>query len=184
MVRSFRILGGLVLSVVALVAGCGNEKTLPEVKAPAAATTAPEAKAPEAGKDSGAKEASLNISDDILATCKIRVDNLESAPKFELDTAEVAPQEKDVLEKLASCLTTGPLKGKSVQLIGRADARGEVQYNMALGARRAKSVAAYLGKLGVEEVRLKQTSRGELDATGTTEDGWAKDRRVDIKLSQ
>jgi hypothetical protein len=30
---------------------------------------------------------------------------------------------------------------------------------------------------------MRATSRGELDATGTDETGWAQDRRVDIDLA-
>jgi outer membrane protein OmpA-like peptidoglycan-associated protein len=87
-----------------------------------------------------------------------------------------------VLAKVAECLTAGQLKGKSVKLIGRADARGTTEYNMALGARRANAVLKYLGNLGVPAAQLSETSRGELDATGAGEEGYRRDRRVDIDV--
>ena len=88
-----------------------------------------------------------------------------------------------MLEQLATCMTTGPLKGKNVRLIGRADPRGTEQYNLALGSRRASSVNDYLQHLGVAPAQLSQTTRGALDATGTDEGGWANDRRVDLDLA-
>lgn len=55
---------------------------------------------------------------------------------------------------------------------------------MALGARRASSVAGFLDRLGVDRARIRETSRGELDATGKDEATWQIDRRVDIVLAE
>ncbi len=167
------------LSALALVAGCGGETA---AKPPVAANAATAA-TPAAPAQSAAVKPTINLSGDILAACKITLDNPDKAPKFDLDSASVSPEERDVLGKLATCLTTGPLKGRKVQLVGRADSRGEVNYNMALGAGRAKSVSSYLTNLGVEPTRLKETSRGELDATGTEDESMRRDRRVDINLA-
>ena len=79
---------------------------------------------------------------------------------------------------------SGPLKGKAVSLIGRADPRGTEEYNMGLGSRRASSVGKYLEHLGVGEPQLAVTTRGALDATGTDEASWANDRRVDVQLQK
>ncbi len=84
---------------------------------------------------------------------------------------------------LARCLSQGALKGRGLELTGRADPRGEPEYNMSLGESRADSVRRYLHDLGVQAERLRATSRGEIDATGTDESGWAYDRRVDIDLA-
>ena len=92
--------------------------------------------------------------------------------------------DRDVLQQIATCVTSGPLKGKKLELTGRADPRGTEEYNLALGSRRAGSVGQYLEALGVRKTYLPQTTRGALDATGTDETGWAKDRRVDIMLKQ
>ena len=42
-----------------------------------------------------------------------------------------------MLQQIATCVTTGPLRGKTLKLVGRADPRGEVEYNMGLGEHRA-----------------------------------------------
>jgi peptidoglycan-associated lipoprotein len=88
-----------------------------------------------------------------------------------------------VLDQLATCMTTGKLKGKSVSLIGRADPRGTEEYNLGLGSRRAASVGQYLERLGVGAPQLAVTTRGALDATGTDESTWKQDRRVDVQLT-
>jgi peptidoglycan-associated lipoprotein len=94
------------------------------------------------------------------------------------------PADDEVLAKIASCVSTGPLKGRSLRLVGRADPRGTQEYNMVLGAERANNVARYLVQMGVDASRVMQTSRGELDAVGTDEATWQRDRRVDIVLAE
>ncbi|MFI5302902.1 MAG: OmpA family protein, partial [Polyangiales bacterium] len=80
------------------------------------------------------------------------------------------------------CFATGPLKGRKLSLIGRADPRGETEYNVALGQSRADAVQRYIGGRGVAASQLSSSSRGALDASGGDESGWAKDRRVDLVL--
>ncbi len=123
----------------------------------------------------------LAISGDILKACGITA--LKSAnPKFDYDQDELTEDDRTILGQIATCLTTGPLKGKTVALIGRADPRGTEEYNLGLGSRRSHSVSQYLGRLGVAQTQLGVTTRGALDAMGTDESGWKEDRRVDIQL--
>ena len=101
-------------------------------------------------------------------------------PTFDYDKEELTPEDRSVLDQLATCMMTGALKGKQVSLIGRADPRGTEEYNLGLGSRRASSVSTYLEHLGVGQPQLAVTTRGALDASGTDEAGWQKDRRVDV----
>lgn len=126
--------------------------------------------------------ANVSVSDDIMKACKIHVDNVARAPKFDFDDAELLPEDRDILEQIAKCVTAGPLKGRHLALVGRCDPRGEVEYNMVLGDYRAESVHDYLAKLGVSPTTMAATSRGELDAEGKDDEGWRRDRRVDISL--
>lgn len=126
----------------------------------------------------------LALSNDIVQMCGIKPTPSGSSPKFAFDRADLSDDDHRVLQQLATCMRSGPLQGKSVELIGRADSRGTEEYNLALGSRRASSVSDYLQSLGVDKSFLPQTSRGALDATGTDETGWANDRRVDIMLKQ
>jgi peptidoglycan-associated lipoprotein len=124
----------------------------------------------------------ISVSEDIAHACKLHVHDLDTAPKFDFDKSDLLTADRNVLMKVAECLTTGPLKGRSIQLIGRADPRGEPQYNMALGANRASHVVDYLAGAGLDRTHADVTSRGELDAVGIDEGGWQTDRRVDIVL--
>ena len=168
----------LVAPLLVLAAACGGDKkpaetpTQPTSEAPPSVTSAPAEK----------EKMAVNVDDAILKACNLKFANVEEAPKFDFDSEQLTESEKAVLEQVAKCLTTGPLKGRAVDLVGRADPRGETEYNMTLGAKRARAAHTFLAGLGVGSDKLFDTSRGELDATGTDEQGWKKDRRVDIKL--
>jgi peptidoglycan-associated lipoprotein len=71
--------------------------------------------------------------------------------------------------------------GRPVQIIGRTDPRGTEEYNLALSERRAQSVRDRLMRLGIDIEKVRVLPRGELDATGRDEAGWAQDRRVDFE---
>lgn len=124
----------------------------------------------------------VTVSNELAAACKLRFDDVKIAPKFDFDRSKLGPDDNEILAQIAQCVTAGPLKGRALDLVGRADPRGKQDYNMALGERRAGSVGAYLTGLGVESGSLVERSRGELDARGTDESGWQLDRRVDILL--
>lgn len=124
----------------------------------------------------------LALAGDIVQLCGIKPISSTASATFDYDKEELHPEDRAVLDQLATCLMTGALKGKSVSLVGRADPRGTEEYNLGLGSRRASSVGAYLERLGVGQPQLAVTTRGALDATGTDETGWQQDRRVDIML--
>ncbi len=67
-----------------------------------------------------------------------------------------------------------------VQLEGHCDERGTAEYNLSLGAQRAKAVRDTLVSLGVPSSRVETISYGEevpLDQ-GHDESAWVKNRRV------
>jgi peptidoglycan-associated lipoprotein len=123
------------------------------------------------------------VSDELARACNLHFSNVQQAPKFDYDQAALLPDDESTLDQIAECVTTGPLKGRGVHLVGRADARGEVEYNLALGASRSTIVKQFLSRHGVDGSRISTTSRGKLDATGTDEDSWRQDRRVDVMLN-
>jgi peptidoglycan-associated lipoprotein len=165
--------------VLFAVACGGDDKKPPQTPQ---STIAPPATTKTTGADPN--KMAVNVDEDIVKACNLKFDNIEDAPKFDYDSESLTPGEKNVLEAVAKCLTTGPLKGRSVDLVGRADPRGETEYNMTLGAKRARSVHTFLSGLGVGQDKLHDTSRGELDASGKDENGWRLDRRVDVRLSK
>ncbi len=171
-------------SLLVCALGCAKEKaketTTPTPPAPPAAKQ--EAKpAPDVTADQPVSP-SLAVSADIAAACGITAP-ASPTPKFDYDKDDLTEDDRAVLATLATCLSTGALKGKSVLMIGRADPRGTEEYNLGLGSRRAHSVSQYLVRLGVAQAQLEVTTRGALDATGTDEVSWKQDRRVDIQLA-
>jgi peptidoglycan-associated lipoprotein len=96
---------------------------------------------------------------------------------FDFNEASLTTEGTATIQRDAECLKKETTR--SVQLIGHTDPRGTDEYNLALSDRRAQSVKSYLERLGIPTARMKTLARGEIDATGTDEAGWAKDRRVD-----
>ena len=74
--------------------------------------------------------------------------------------------------------------GYKVRIEGNADDRGTIEYNLALGQRRADSVREYLGSLGANTGALEVISYGEEKPAvdGQTETSWAKNRRADFVI--
>jgi peptidoglycan-associated lipoprotein len=169
--------------VLAAAIGCSHDKpkaakTTPDVAAKPEAT--PDKPAPAVDKDTKVSPG-IALSGDIASMCNIKA-AATTNPQFDYDKDELTAEDRAVLDQLATCLTSGALKGKAVSLIGRADPRGTEEYNLGLGSRRASSVSQYMGRLGVGEPQMAVTTRGALEATGTDEAGWKQDRRVDIQL--
>ncbi len=182
------------LALLACASGCDSPGMRGKAKAPSAsdgqqvgqATTTGAGLADRDGQAGAAnvETTSLSISGEIARACGItaRSDGKAAAPSFDFDSAALAPEDRTMLAVVAKCLTDGALRGRSVSFVGRTDPRGEPEYNMTLGGSRADTVHRYMVDLGVGRDRLGTTSRGEMDATGTSEAGWAQDRRVDIEL--
>ena len=117
-------------------AGCAKQTSVRLADAPIAVTQTTGAR-PRAAFTGPA----LSVSQDIMTACNISLDNVDRAPKFDFDNSTLLPQDRDVLRQVAACVTTGPLRGRALTLVGRADPRGEAEYNFALGEHRDRDVA-------------------------------------------
>lgn len=100
---------------------------------------------------------------------------------FGYDRSEIRPEFKDVLNAHAEYLVANPQA--RVVLEGHCDERGTVEYNLALGERRADTVKRYLVVQGVNPSQLESVSFGEERPAevGATESAWSKNRRTEIK---
>jgi peptidoglycan-associated lipoprotein len=178
----------LAFTLAALTA-CGGKpkaKTTTPPVADVPADTKFEDKPIEAVKTDQQVSPGIAVSGDIASACSIKSAAASGGganPTFDYDKDELTAEDRAVLDQIATCLTTGALKGRSVSLIGRADPRGTDEYNLGLGSRRASSVSQYLGRLGVGQPQMSVSTRGAIDASGTDESGWKQDRRVDIQLN-
>jgi peptidoglycan-associated lipoprotein len=84
---------------------------------------------------------------------------LETTINFEFDKSAIAPRFTMILDAHAKYLVNNP--DTSVVIEGHADEKGTPEYNIALGERRAKSVATYLENMGVDAKQLSIVSYGE-----------------------
>ena len=102
---------------------------------------------------------------------------------FDFNSAGLSKDTKDSLNNNAQFLKANP-KVK-VQVEGHADERGGVQFNLALGEKRAKGVREYLVGQGVEGARISTISLGKEKpvAFGHDEESWSKNRRANFVVT-
>jgi peptidoglycan-associated lipoprotein len=103
---------------------------------------------------------------------------------FDYDSFILSQSTRDALSRNARVLL-GKYGGK-VRLEGHCDERGSDEYNLALGEKRAQAARSYLVTLGVPSNRLAVISYGkERPAVqGSTEEAWARNRRVEFVLTK
>lgn len=97
---------------------------------------------------------------------------------FAFDSYDLSSEAHDALHSNADWLR-GNVQVK-VEIEGHCDERGTVEYNLALGAKRAKAVRDYLVSLGISPDRLSTISYGEELplCRDSSEDCWQQNRRV------
>jgi len=107
-----------------------------------------------------------------------------ASPHFVSGSVEPRPEDMDNLERLAECLNKPDVRDLDVDLIGRADARGDAETNKNLGLARAARVRDILASLGVARERMHIKSAGESAALAFRGDySHGYDRRVDAVLT-
>jgi peptidoglycan-associated lipoprotein len=97
---------------------------------------------------------------------------------FDFDRYEVRPEDAQILKENAALLKKYP--NVKIQIEGHCDERGTVEYNLALGERRANSAKSYLTTLGIPSSRISIISYGKerpLDPAHN-EEAWTKNRRA------
>lgn len=102
---------------------------------------------------------------------------------FDFDKSDLRKDSRDVLSKNAEALLKQVADAK-IQIAGHCDERGSDEYNLALGERRAKSVAKYLITLGVKADRISTISYGKEKPAvqGSDEAAWSKNRRAEFVI--
>lgn len=96
---------------------------------------------------------------------------------FDFNENVLSTEATSAIDHDAECLKKSP---GAITLTGHTDPRGTEEYNLALSDRRTQSVRDRLQKLGAPATSVKLVPKGELEAAGADESGWAKDRRVDF----
>lgn len=101
---------------------------------------------------------------------------------FDYDKYNVRDDDKTHLDQNAKWLALNSKVKITVE--GHADERGETEYNLALGDKRAKSIEKYLEDMGITKDRLATISYGEEKPAdpGHDEGAWSKNRRAEFKI--
>jgi peptidoglycan-associated lipoprotein len=99
---------------------------------------------------------------------------------FDFDSSRLTAEARDALAANVEWI-----KGRgnvNVQIEGHCDERGSIEYNLALGERRANAVKSYLVSLGVDANRLNVISYGKEKPLemGDSEAAFSRNRRANF----
>jgi peptidoglycan-associated lipoprotein len=99
---------------------------------------------------------------------------------FDFDKYDIRRADEEILKENAVFLKKNPKM--KIQIEGHCDERGTVEYNLALGERRANNTKKYLVSLGIPSDRISAISYGKERPfdKGHSEEAWAKNRRAHI----
>jgi peptidoglycan-associated lipoprotein len=99
---------------------------------------------------------------------------------FDFDRSEIKPEYESTMRDNAAWMNAH--SGTNVTIEGHCDERGSVEYNIALGDRRANSARSYLKNLGVSGSKLSTISYGEERPLCTEHDEscWWQNRRAEF----
>jgi peptidoglycan-associated lipoprotein len=184
------------LLALGLVVSCSGHKTRPPVtttgsQPPVDRTTAPPTRATAPPTDMPSVDrgddslSSLADPDDITGRTldEINANSPLADIPFEFDSAVLLDRARATLDHHADWLNRHPTVTLLIE--GHCDERGTVEYNLALGERRAAAASGYLTSLGVPSNRVKTISYGKefpLDP-GHSEDAWSRNRRAHFQIT-
>lgn len=156
---------------ILVLAGCPKkpeETAMPEAQKPAEEEVKPAPAPAEAMKE----EAKPEITERAAAGLK--------PVYFDFDRSFIRNDARTVLRENANWLKANP-KVK-VRIEGNCDERGTIEYNQALGQRRAAAAKKYLTDLGISSGRISLISYGKEKpiCSAATEDCWQQNRRDDF----
>jgi outer membrane protein OmpA-like peptidoglycan-associated protein len=102
--------------------------------------------------------------------------------KFEFDKAELRPQDKELLSRIAGILLTS--QDYTISVNGHTDDVGSDTYNQELSLRRAQAVHDYLVKAGLPEAILSVEGHGKALPLmpGTSDKARSQNRRVELGI--
>ena len=148
---------------------------------------AKEAEAPVVAKSTVASESLPTPASAELTEASLRGAEFANAEglevvHFDYDSAALKDAALSSLKKNAQYLKDHP--DMEVQVAGFCDQRGTIEYNLALGQKRAKEVREYYIRLGVPAKSMATISYGKekLVCSDSNEDCWSKNRRAETQL--
>jgi len=153
---------------VALVAGCKSKQKSTDIES-----------TPITSPTSDTAVESTPMSFDATGSDSGKIPGLETV-HFDYDKSNITGENKRILQGNGDWIKKNTTY--KVQIEGHCDNRGTIEYNLALGERRANAVKAYLVSLGVPSARLSVISYGKEKPVeqGDSEAAYVKNRRANF----
>ncbi len=110
--------------------------------------------------------------------------NLGDSIEFDFDKAELRPENREILSRIAGVLITA--EGFTIQVFGHTDDVGTGEYNQQLSERRAQSVRNYLVESGIdpEIISVRGYGKSQPLEEGSNPASRQRNRRVEIAVVQ
>jgi peptidoglycan-associated lipoprotein len=165
----------MLIAASLVVSGCAARKTrkqLEEEKAKAAAQ-----------KDSEAAYVpGVDVTEASLRGAEFGAVPELGVIRFDYDSALLKDENLAILKKNAQWLKEH--KDQEVLVAGFCDDRGTIEYNLALGQKRAKEVREYYIRLGVPGKKVATISYGKENqvCSDSTDECWSKNRRAETRI--
>src|SRR5437016_13248351 len=121
----------LAVTIIALFAMACSHKHAPTTVAAAPPPPPPQAAEPAPPARPAPASPNIAVAPDLGKRCALHFGDRQEAPKFDFDQFQLLPEDRDVLDQIATCITQGPLRGHKLHLVGRADPRGTEESNLA-----------------------------------------------------
>ncbi|NNE10600.1 MAG: peptidoglycan-associated lipoprotein Pal [Gemmatimonadetes bacterium] len=104
--------------------------------------------------------------------------------QYDFDQYRLTPGSRATLTEHAKVLMANPMW--SVVVEGHCDERGTVEYNLALGEKRADSARSFLVQYGVSGDRVRTISYGKERplVAQSNESAWAQNRRAEFRVTK
>jgi peptidoglycan-associated lipoprotein len=158
----------LVLPILAAVvlSGCGKKEVAESAPPPAPAPAPTEQASTPPPPPPAEPEPSRSVAEQLQDVF------------FDYDSANLSDAARTTLDANGKVLADNA--SAAITIEGHCDERGTVEYNLALGDRRAAAARDYLVRYGVASGRIQTISYGEERpfATGSDESAWAQNRRA------
>jgi len=167
----------LALLGLMIFAGCASEVAKkPEVSSPSASTT-PREQTPNQKSAQAPRQGGATSSLDAHRDGKAPTSGPLAEIYFDFDSYNLGADARRTLQAHAAWLKANI--AARVEIEGHCDDRGTTEYNMALGAKRARAARDYLLSLGIVPARISTISYGEelLACKDKTEQCNQKNRR-------
>jgi peptidoglycan-associated lipoprotein len=182
MVKKILVLTSVVVLVISglMLSSCAKKAVAPEVATAPGMSEEEKARLEREKQEAALREQKLREEQE---KARLREEFQGKKIYFAFDSAVLTEESQATLKEKNDYLAAN--SNCKVTIEGHCDERGSVEYNLALGQRRADSAKKYLVMLGISAERLHTVSYGKERPVdpGHNEEAWAKNRRDEFVLN-